>query len=221
MAKLREIAMISQGLSRVGHGAGTRRGEWFVKIAESGDISDDGWLSIEGLREVGVARSHRTERHLLRPFDVLVTARAGAVQVALVPPRASRTVAGVTLLVVRPRDPAIGMGHWVWYFLTSTFGRAELTKRLVVSATMKSLSARSLGDIEVPIPPSGDMERIARLVEASEEAHASAIRAANLRRGTLQDGIVGSLILGKNPFRWRGTDAADQPGTPEQAVAGR
>ena len=201
MAMLSEIALVSQGLARVGHGVGTRRGEWFVRVAESGDISEDGWLSLEELKEVGVVWSHRSERHLLRPFDVLVTARAGAVQAALVPPQVSRTVAGVTLLVVRPQDPAIGMGHWLWYFLTSTFGRAEMTKRLVVSATMKSLSARSLGEIEVPVPPSGYIERIARLVEASEEAFASAVRAANLRRGTLRDGIVGSLVSGENSFR--------------------
>ena len=213
MAMLREIALISQGLSRVGHGAGTRRGEWFVRIAESGDIGDDGWLSIEDLREVGVAWTHRSERHLLRPFDVLVTARAGSVQAALVPPQVSRTVAGVTLLVVRPENPAIGMGHWLWYFLTSTFGRAELTKRLVVSATMKSLSARSLGEIEVPVPPLGDMERIARLVEASEEAFASAVLAANLRRRTLRDGIVGSFVAGGNTFVSGANHATNQTGT--------
>ena len=201
MALLREITLISQGLSRVGHGAGTRSGEWYVRFVESGDISEDGWLSLEELREVGVVWSHRSERHLLRPFDVLVTARAGAVQAALVPPQVSRTVAGVTLLVVRPEDPAIGMGHWLWYFLTSTFGRAEMTKRLVVSATMKSLSAKSLGEIEIPVPPPSDLERVARLVEASEEAFASAVRAANLRRETLRDGIVESLVSNGNAFQ--------------------
>ena len=201
MAMLRDIALISQGLSRVGHGAGTRRGEWFVRIVESGDISEDRWLTVEELREVGVVWSHRSEQHLLRPFDVLVTARAGAVQAALVPPQVSRTVAGVTLLVVRPVEPGIGMGHWVWYYLTSTFGRSEITKRLVVSATMKSLSARSLGEIEIPVPQPGDLARVARLVEASEEAFASAVRAANLRREALRDGIVGSLTLNGNALR--------------------
>ena len=207
---LREIALISQGLSRVGHGAGTRRGEWFVRVAESGDISEDGWLSLEQLREVGVAWSHRSERHLLRPFDVLVTARAGAVQAALVPPQVSRTVAGVTLLVVRPEDPAIGMGHWLWYFLTSTFGRAEMTKRLVVSATMRSLSARSIGEIEVPVPPTGELERVARLVEASEEAFASAVQAANLRRGAVRDGVVGRLVSGGNVVTQGATNVTNQ-----------
>ena len=145
-----------------------------------------------------MAWSHRSERHLLRPFDVLVTARAGSVQAALVPPQVSRTVAGVTLLVVRAREPSTGMGHWLWYFLTSSFGRAEMTKRLVVSATIKALSAGSLGEIEIPVPPSGALERVAHLVEASEEVYASELQAAILRRETLRDGIVRSLILNGN-----------------------
>ena len=201
MPMLRDIAQISQGLARAGHGAGARRGEWFVRIVESGDIAENGWLSLGELREVDVAWSHRSERHLLRPFDVLVTARAGSVQAALVPPQVSRTVAGVTLLMVRAREPAFGMGHWLWYFLTSTLGRAEMTKRLVVSATMKTLSARSLGEIDIPGPPARDLERIARLVEASEEAFALALRATSLRHETLRDGIVRSLILKGNQLR--------------------
>ena len=42
------------------------------------------------------------------------------------------------------------MGHWLWYFLTSTYGRAQIEKRLTVSSTVTSLSASSLGEIEVP-----------------------------------------------------------------------
>ena len=195
MLSLKDIALISQGLSRAGHGAGTRRGDWSLRVAESGDVNGNVWLPLEGLREVGVAWNHRSERHLLRPFDVLVTARSGSIQAALVPPQVSRTVAGITLLVVRPKEPAIGMGHWIWYFLTSTFGQVEMTKRLVATATLKTLSARSLGEIEIPVPPPSDLERVACLVEASEEAYASAMQAAVLRRETLRDGIVQSFSL--------------------------
>ena len=131
-----------QGLVRSGRGAGAREGDWALRIVESGDVSDNGWLHLDGLREVGVVQGVRTERYLLRPFDVLVTARSGSIQAALVPPDVSRTVAGVTLLVVRPRRPEIGMGHWLWYFLTSAHGRAQLARRLTVSSTITSISAR-------------------------------------------------------------------------------
>ena len=130
-----------------------------LRVVESSDLRDSGWLDLEGLREVGVVQGVRTERHLLRPFDVLVTARSGAVQAALVPPEVSRTVAGVTLLVVRPKEPESGMGHWLWYFLTSAQGRAQIASRMTVTATLKSLSAGSLGEIEAPIPSPRDWTR--------------------------------------------------------------
>ena len=127
---------------------------------------------------------------LLRPYDVLVTARAGSVQVALVPPDVSRTVAGITMLVVRPKAPESGMGHWLWYFLTSAHGRAQLAKRITVSATLKSLSARNLGEVEVPVPSARDLDTVARLVEASESAYTSAVEAARLRRDALRDSLI-------------------------------
>ena len=190
MYPIKNLADVSQGLARAGRGAGARPGEWMLRIVESGDVRGDGWLEMNALREVGVARGVRTERHLLRPFDVLVTARAGSAQVALVPPDVSRTVAGLTLLVVRPKEPESGMGHWLWYFLTSTYGRAQLSKRLTVSATVTSLSARSLGEIEIPVPSPRELDMVARLVEASEAAYTSAVEAARLRREVLRDAVI-------------------------------
>ncbi len=187
---MKKVADVYQGLARFGRGAGARRGDWTLRLVESSDVHEDGWLGLDGLREVGVVQRVRTERHLLRPFDVLVTARSGSVQVALVPPEVSRTVAGVTLLVVRPREPESGMGHWLWYFLTSAHGRAQLAKRMTVSATLKSLSARNLGELQVPVPSPRELDTVARLVEASEAAYGATVEAARLRRETLRDSII-------------------------------
>ena len=190
MIPISRLADVYQGLARAGRGAGARSGEWVLRIVESGDVRDDGWLDLHGLREIGVVRGLRTERHLLCPYDVLVTARAGWVQVVLVPPDVSRTVAGITMLVVRPKAPESGMGHWLWYYLTSAHGRAQLAKRITVSATLKSLSARNLGEVEVPVPSLRDLDTVARLVEASEAAYTSAVEAARLRRDALRDSLI-------------------------------
>ena len=204
---LADLADVRQGLTRAGRGAGARAGDWTLRIVESGDIQKDGWLDLGDLQEIEVVRSIRTERHLLRPFDVLVTARAGFTQAAMVPRDVSRTVAGVTLLVVRPRTPESGMGHWLWYFLTSTRGRAEMVKRMTVSATVTSLSASNLGEIEVPVPSLHDLVTLVRLVEASEDAYAAALEAARLRRESLRDSIVDSMgrhvaPIGKEMEQW-------------------
>ena len=190
MTPIVELADIYQGLARAGRGAGARYGEWMLRIVESSDLRDDGWLDLDGLREVGVVQGVRTERHLLRPFDVLVTARSGSLQVALVPPDVSRTVAGITLLVARPKESETGMGHWLWYYLSSAHGRVQLTRRLTVTASLKSLSARSLGEIEVPVPTARELDTVARLVEASESAYTEAVEAARLRREDLRDAVI-------------------------------
>lgn len=196
------FAEVSQGLARVGRGAGARPGNWRLRMVESGDIREDGWLDLNGLREVGVVQSFRTERHLLRPYDVLVTARAGSVQVALVPPKVSRTVAGLTLLVVRPKAPDSGMGHWLWYFLSSTHGKSQIYKRLTVNATVISLSRTNLSEIQMPFPSTDELNLVARLVETSEAAYETAIEAAKLRRSVLRDAIISQIGRTESLEQW-------------------
>ena len=196
------FAEVTQGLARVGRGAGARPGNWRLHMVESGDIREDGWLDLTGLREVGVVQSIRTERHLLRHYDVLVTARAGSIQVALVPPEVSRTVAGITLLVVRPREPESGMGHWLWYFLSSTHGKSQIYKRLTINATVTSLSAANLSQIKVPLPSPHQLDQVARLVEASETAYETAVEAARLRRSVLRDAIISQIGRTESLEQW-------------------
>lgn len=74
--RLRNLTSVRQGIAMAGRGAGARRGDWQLRVVESRDLPDDGWLETDGLREMGFVRSSRTERYLLRPFDVLVTGRA-------------------------------------------------------------------------------------------------------------------------------------------------
>ncbi len=187
---LADFADVFQGLARAGREVGAQRGNWTLRIVQSSDLDDDGWLHLDGLQEVGVVQGVRTERHLLRPYDVLVTARSGTIHVALVPPDVCRTVAGITLLVVRPKRPESGMGHWLWYFLTSSNGQAQLAKRMNVTSTITSLSARNLGEVQIPVPSDRKLDGIARLVEASEAAYTSSVEAARLRRESLRNSII-------------------------------
>lgn len=186
-----EIANISQGIVTAGRAAGARAGEWRLRVIESGDLVD-GRVDLEGGREIEVERTERAERHLLRPFDVLVTARSQSVKAALVPPEVSRAVAGSTLLVVRVPDPGSGLAHFLWYYLTSTRGRAEMAARLTATS-LPTLSAKALGDVPVAVPSLVELRRLAGLIEASEEAHRLAIEAARIRHDLLRDSIIAEV----------------------------
>ena len=193
MLRIADIAAVSQGMSAFGGRPGMLPGDETLQMVESGDLRDTCWVDLDGLKEIRVHHSASIERHRLQPYDVLVTARAGYIQASLVPRGVSRTVASVTLLVVRPHDPELGMGHYLWYFLTSTWGQVQMKRRLTVSATMTSLSAGNLGEVELPIPSPRDLDRIASLVEASEEAYARTVEAAWLRRSAVRDSIIGAV----------------------------
>ena len=138
-------------------------------------------------------RDARTEAHLLRPYDVLVTARSHAVKVALVPPDVSRTVAGATLLVVRAPDSVTGLAHLVWYYLSSTLGRARVAGRLTAT-TLPTLSVRALGELPVAVPPPDELYRLADLIEAAEESRAAALEAVRLRHDVVRDAIIARAV---------------------------
>src|SRR5579862_9388720 len=156
-----------------GKGAGARPGEWTLYVVESGDIDAD-TIRLEALRSIQVEQNVRTEKHLLRPYDVLVTARSQSVKVALVPARVSRTVAASTLLLVRPLSPETELAHYLWYYLTSRSGRAAVEARVAAGATIPSLSAAALAEVDVPLPTRRELHLLADFIEASEQAyHAS------------------------------------------------
>ena len=58
MQSIAELADVYQGLARAGRGVGLWRGEWMLRIVESSDVRDDGWLDVEDLREVGLSVYH-------------------------------------------------------------------------------------------------------------------------------------------------------------------
>ncbi len=194
------VASVTQGLVTSGRGAGVRAGDWELTLIESNDIEDDRLQP--GSRTVSVDRSPRTERHLLRPHDVLVTARSQAVKVALVPPWVTRSVASSTLLIIRPVEREAGLGQYLWYYLTSAQGRSAIEGQLTSSQTVASLSAKNLGAVEVQVPSRARLNAIAELVDESERAYEAAVRAARLRRESIRDAIIAANTAHAKEHAW-------------------
>lgn len=178
----------------VGRGSGARPGPWRLTLVESADIESDQLQPRGGtLRSVAVEQTAWTEKQLLRPFDVLVTARSRSPKVALVPADTTRTVASATLLVLRAADPSSGLPHYLWYFLTSTRGRALVEGQIRQGVTIPTLSAAALRTVPVPLPSDVQLRRFPQLVQASVAARDAALRAGTLREETIRDAIIASL----------------------------
>jgi hypothetical protein len=131
---------------------------------------------------------------LLRPYDLLVTARSTIAKAALVPPSLPPAVANSTLAVVRPTDP--DLSSWLWWFLTSRRGRTELESRMVGS-TVLLLRSGALEDVDVPVPSQERARRLAALIETSERARSTALAALHLRHESLRDAIVEAAMDGQ------------------------
>jgi hypothetical protein len=187
---LSTIAAVIPGLVTSGAGAGARRGDWTVQEVSLRNIESDR-IDVASLGTLAIQLNRRTERHLLQPYDVLVTARSTVVKAALVPPSLTPAVANSTLAVVRAREPDLGV--FLWWFFTSRYGRAQLQARMVGSTVML-LRASALLDLEVPVPDRAALPRIADLVEASERAYDAAIRAAEIRHETVRDHFIEDLL---------------------------
>ena len=188
-ARLSDIATVRQGLSRSGRSAAARAGDWEVELISGNNIRDD---RLSGPFElIRIPFSPLTEKHLLEPSDVLVTGKSTSAKAAYVPPSIGRAVANSTLLVVRPTDRDIGL--FLWWYLTSSEGRAQVETRMVASATLSSLPPSALANLEVPLPSRSRLRRFAELIEASERAYSAAREAAELRRSAVRAALIGTL----------------------------
>lgn len=173
-----------------GHGAGARAGDWIVQEVSLKDIVDDR-IEVDGLNTIRIECNRRTERHLLQPYDVLVTARSTIVKSAVVPPSLSQAVANSTLAVVRSPDPELNL--FLWWFFTSRYGRAQLEARMVGS-TVRLLRAAALEELMVPVPDRRRVHLIADIIEASEQAYQAAVAAAQIRHSTIRDHVIEELL---------------------------
>jgi len=123
-------------------------------------------------------------RHALRLGDVLVAARGSLPKVAWVTHSVGPAVATSNLLVVRAR---LGIRPGVLLaYLRSEAGVAAIRGISRSTSDQLSITARDLGDIEVPVPPVAEQASIHALVEASEIAYAAALTAAAQRRVAIQ-----------------------------------
>jgi hypothetical protein len=85
------------------------------------------------------------------------------------------------------------VSQYLWYYLTSRQGRAAVEARVAAGASIPSLSAAALGEVDVPIPDPRKLHVLAELIEASEDAYGATITVARMQREVLRDSIIGRV----------------------------
>lgn len=189
--RIADIAEVRQGLSRHGRSVGARAGDARVCLVNGSNIQD-GQIDAAGLETILIHESDFTAKHLLQPYDVVVTGKSTAVKAAYIPPGIGRAVANSTLLVVRPHDA--DMGLYLWWFLTSREGRRTAESRMVAGVTLSSLLPSALAAVEVALPSASRLRLFAQLIEASEQAYRAGTEAAKIRRNAVRDHLIRELL---------------------------
>ena len=132
------------------------------------------------------------ERFRIQADDLLVSCRGTLLKVARVPQSAASLLVSSNLIVVRPGEkilPAVLLG-----LLRSAAWQRELRLRARSSSGLVQLTVKDLENLPVPLPPRELQQELAALIEAEEEHHQAALRAAALRRA-LAEGMVADVLL--------------------------
>lgn len=132
------------------------------------------------------------ERFRIQTDDLLVSCRGTLLKVARVSERAASLLASSNLIVVRPGEkllPAVLLA-----LFRSAAWQRQLRLRARSSSGLVQLTLKDMGELRVPLPPRELQHELAELIEAEQEHHQAALRAAELRRA-LVDGMVSEILL--------------------------
>ena len=121
----------------------------------------------------------RVERYRLKTSDVVITARGTSLKSAIIPDRWNGALLSSNLIAVRLGERL--RPELLIVFLQSAVGRQAIGRRLSGS-NLLTLTPRSLGEVEVPVPPAAEQEILAELVTIARIQYQEALFVAEMRR---------------------------------------
>lgn len=158
----------------------------FVSIRDLDHVGEHYWP----LSSLQVSDTNRLDRFRLVPGDVLITSRGTTLKCCVTPEGWNGAVLASNLIAIR-----VGQSlrpELLAEFLNSRQGRQAIERRLAGS-NLLILTPKSLADVEVPVPPLDEQEKLVELIKASEEQYQTAVSAAENRRQIVRRIILSAL----------------------------
>ena len=126
----------------------------------------DGRIVFDGVEEFVAENEY--ERWMRRGLplvgDILLTTEAPLGQIAQI--ESTRVALAQRIILMRP-DPETLWPRWIYWYLRSPVGRAELWSR-ATGSTAPGIKAERLTAVPIPVPPLLDQRRLLEPVERSE-----------------------------------------------------
>jgi type I restriction enzyme, S subunit len=185
--KVRDLAEQIRGVSYGKQEASGSPQEGYLPVLRAGNITDDG-LVFDDL--VFVPAERVSEKQKVRCYDVVVAASSGSLEVV---GKAAPALAdfdggfGAFCKVLRP-NAKVHPSYFAQFFKTR--GYRQQVSSLASGANINNLRNEHLDDMEIPLPPMAEQQRIGTILDQAE-----ALRAKRRHALSQLDTLTQSLFL--------------------------
>lgn len=192
MTTLREV-LVTAGAGSWGQAPGAA--EYEVRVIRNGDISRDGTLVGAATRSFATSEFRKSA---VREGDVLITTSGDIGKVATVGRlQDERLCASNFVRILRPQAGRV-TGAFLGHFLATPTAREALARNSG-GTTLKNLRTSFLDDIQLPIPPLPEQERIVAAIEekfSRLDAGVAALERVQIELKRMRESVLGAAASG-------------------------
>lgn len=180
---LNDIAEIIVGIPTKPSGAGGQPNVLSVRALTGHGID---------VSELETARLGRrdVERYRAKAGDVVLSSRSTSVRTAVVPDKLAGLIISSSLICVRLTADLHPRLLMAWF--CSDEGM-EILESHHSGSSIKSITAGSLKQIEVPVPPRAQQQKLVALLEAADEVYSSGIQAVENRLRVAREAVIQNM----------------------------
>ena len=198
-----DIATQIRGVTYQKQDASTSKIDGYLPVLRAGNITDDG-LVFHDLVFVPAAKI--SPKQMVRKNDIVIAASSGSLDVVGKAARAMEDFDGgfgAFCKVLRPCNE-VDAAYFAHFFKTLEYRRK--ISSLAAGANINNLRNEDLDDLEIPLPPLHEQNRIAGILDAAEELRVKRRECIDQLNAFLQSAFL--AMFGdpvSNPMRWEVT----------------
>lgn len=178
--KLGEVCKLVYGYTDTGKKQGDAR---YIRIT---DIADNGDLKRDDLKYIRL--SAEAKKYLLKKGD-LVVARTGATYGKTLYFDSDQPSVYASFLIRLEFDPTVINNRYYWYFSQSeTYWNQA--KKLVSGGGQPQFNAKAISEINIPVPPLNEQERIVEAINVERESVKSAKNLIEIQEQKIKNKIA-------------------------------
>lgn len=146
---------------------------------------------IAGLLHPDLKAEDVSEKHILRPGDVLFAAKGSKNFAAVIEESNLSLVASTSFFVIRLKDNNVLPQYLVWYMNSAT--TQALLKSTAIGSSMASISKTTLEKLDIPVPDIQTQQTILSIVNYRNKEKELKQKIESLREIIIQQKIINAI----------------------------